>query len=467
MVRRFSMRYTLFLFISDLILVVVALLLATWARMTIPLGLPAPTRHWVLPVPVYLLAVVLWALTFITLNLYDPKRAVHLVGELQTVTAGSLAATLMLSGALYFSYRLVSRLQVLYFAVIYLALIAVFRVALRLLFRDGRRMDTRRVLVVGTDEAALGVGNMIREYAWAGLQLVGYAGDPVPAGTLGGVPVVGGLGDVLHLVEKWDISEVVITLPVQEQQAIRPLIYELQERPLNVRVMPDYFDLAFLQVRVEDFGGMPLITLKEPTLNPFQRIVKRAFDLLVTALLMIPALPLMGLIALAIKLDSPGPVFFPQERIGEGGRVFKMLKFRTMVQDAEARLDEVVTHDENGNIIHKVPNDPRVTRVGRVLRHTSLDELPQLLNVLRGDMSLVGPRPEMPWLVEEYEPWQRKRFEVPQGMTGWWQINGRADRPMHLYTEEDLFYIRNYSLWLDLQIIWRTIGVVLTGRGAY
>jgi lipopolysaccharide/colanic/teichoic acid biosynthesis glycosyltransferase len=171
-------------------------------------------------------------------------------------------------------------------------------------------------------------------------------------------------------------------------------------------------------------------------------------------------LPLFIVIAIAIKLESPGPILYPQKRIGEHGRPFLMLKFRSMVANADKLQDK-------SSVDHKKREDPRVTRVGRFLRRTSLDELPQLLNILRGDMSLVGPRPEMPWLVSKYEPWQRKRFEVPQGLTGWWQINGRADKPMYLHTEDDLFYIRNYSIWLDIQIIIRTVLIIFTGRGAY
>jgi lipopolysaccharide/colanic/teichoic acid biosynthesis glycosyltransferase len=144
-----------------------------------------------------------------------------------------------------------------------------------------------------------------------------------------------------------------------------------------------------------------------------------------------------------------------------------MLKFRTMVRNAEQLQSQVEKRDAEGNLIHKSKDDPRVTKIGKFLRRFSLDELPQLINIVRGDMSLVGPRPEMPYLVEKYQPWQRKRFAVPPGLTGWWQINGRSDKPMHLHTEDDLYYIQNYSIWLDIQILMRTVWVVLVGRGAY
>jgi lipopolysaccharide/colanic/teichoic acid biosynthesis glycosyltransferase len=148
-------------------------------------------------------------------------------------------------------------------------------------------------------------------------------------------------------------------------------------------------------------------------------------------------------------------------------KTFQMYKFRTMVTGADKLLQRVVVKTPDGKLVHKTPHDPRVTRIGRWLRRTSLDELPQLINVIKGEMSLVGPRPELPFLVDHYEPWQRKRFAVPPGITGWWQIRGRSERPMHLHTEDDLYYIQNYSLLLDLQILWKTIGVVLSGRGAY
>lgn len=196
-----------------------------------------------------------------------------------------------------------------------------------------------------------------------------------------------------------------------------------------------------------------------------ERRLKRVFDLLATLVLMVPALPLSLAIALAIALDSRGPIVFRQQRLGENGRRFWMYKFRSMLDGAEEYEPEPAGSGEVG---FKHAGDPRITRVGRWLRRTSLDELPQLLNVLRGEMSLVGPRPELPWIAERfYEPWQYGRLLVPQGMTGWWQVTGRSDRPMYLKTQDDLYYIEHYTFWLDLWILLRTVGAVVKGRGAY
>jgi exopolysaccharide biosynthesis polyprenyl glycosylphosphotransferase len=225
--------------------------------------------------------------------------------------------------------------------------------------------------------------------------------------------------------------------------------------------------MALVHARAEILGGIPLIGLREPVIEGTDRIIKRLFDLLVGGLsVLVAALP-MAVIAFLIRLDSPGPILFRQKRVGENGRLFDMLKFRTMVAEAEELQQTVLVTTDDGKVIHKQKGDPRVTRVGRFLRRYSLDELPQLFNVVRGEMSMVGPRPEMPWLVDKYEPWQRKRFAVPQGLTGWWQVNGRSDKPMHLNTEDDLYYVYNYSLWLDLRILLMTPVAALRGRGAF
>jgi len=196
-------------------------------------------------------------------------------------------------------------------------------------------------------------------------------------------------------------------------------------------------------------------------------MLKRVFDLLFGLVALILTLPVMVLLILIVYLEDGSPVIFRQKRVGRYEQLFEMFKIRTMVKDAEQIQSRMEKRDVDGNLIHKTKDDPRITRVGRLLRRFSLDELPQLFNVLGGTMSLVGPRPELPYLAEKYEPWQRKRFDVLPGITGWWQVNSRSDKPMHLHIEDDLYYIQNYSIWLDLQIILRTIWVVLTGKGAY
>lgn len=200
-------------------------------------------------------------------------------------------------------------------------------------------------------------------------------------------------------------------------------------------------------------------------MNSAQRLQKRLLDLILGGLTMLLALPIMLIVIIAIKIDTRGSALFRQERIGENGRVFRMFKFRTMVVGAEYirhSLDQ-----SSDDISHKYKDDPRVTSIGRFLRRTSLDELPQLFNVLNGDMSLVGPRPELSWIVEQYEPWQHQRFTVPQGMTGWWQINGRSTKPMHLNTQDDIYYIQHYSLRLDFYILLKTAFTVINKNGAY
>jgi len=287
--------------------------------------------------------------------------------------------------------------------------------------------------------------------------------------TYAGGPVLGTLGDVGAIVSQSAVDEVLLALPARTQDKARQIVLALQALPVNVRLVPDVFDLVFIRASVEEFAGIPLIGLREPAIEGPDRVVKRLFDLVVGGLALILLSPVMLVAAFAVRFDSPGPILLRQQRIGEGGRPFQMLKFRTMRVGAEAEEQQLAQETEEGlPIFAKRLNDPRITRVGRVLRRFSIDELPQLSNVLKGDMSLVGPRPELPWMVERYERQHRKRFAVPQGMTGWWQVNGRSDRADYaLRMEDDLYYIRNWSIWLDVRILWMTVGAVLRGEGAY
>ncbi len=299
-----------------------------------------------------------------------------------------------------------------------------------------------------------------------GLHLVGLLDDD-PQAQLNNKTVLGGLDRLRQVIQHENVDDVVVALPRSAHERLNWAVSELHDLSVQVWVIPDYFSLTLHRASVEELAGIPMLNLRAPALSEYQRMTKRAFDVLVTLVSMIAALPAMGIIALLVRLTSPGPIFYRAKRAGENGRIFEMLKFRTMVHNADQLLSQVAMQDPQGNTIFKVQDDPRVTPLGRFLRKTSMDELPQLFNVLRGDMSLVGPRPEMPVLVDQYQPWQRKRFAVPQGMTGWWQIHGRSDKPMHLHTEEDLYYVQHYTIWLDLQIIMKTIWVVLRGKGAY
>lgn len=465
---RIGINYAILSIVIDIVGTVAAVLLAAWLRTTLPwgyslvggTGLHLDFLLWAAP-PV-------WLMIALASSLYDPSRNYKAVDEFQNVVLTVLFFGLAMAGLVYFTERTLSRLMLVYFALSQGLVLVTWRAVAHLLLRvlNGRAYAMRRVLIVGAGEVGLRIAEMIRAHRWTGLDLVGYLDDD-PLKRDNGLRVLGTIDEVRQVVERDGIEEVVVALPPQAYGKLNQLVVDLHEMPVRVRVVPDYFSLALYRATAADFGGVPMISLRDPALNDVQRMVKRLFDLIVGSVLFILSLPIMAVVALAIKLDSAGPVLFLQQRVGENGKLFTMYKFRSMIVEAEKLQAQVNLVTPEGHIVHKVQGDPRVTRVGRVIRKFSLDELPQLLNVLRGDLSLVGPRPELPWLVEMYEPWQRKRFAVPQGVTGWWQVNGRSDKPMHLHTEDDLYYIQNYSLWLDITILWKTLWVALRGRGAY
>ncbi len=452
----------------DILCIVAAVYIAIWVRLNLPFG----RELFVEPgLPLVLgAALILYPLIYLFFSIYDPERSYQSNDEFQRLTAANFVAGLALAGLVYFTERSISRLFLAYFYVINYALVIGWRFIYRALVvqnTNGRR-DLRRVLLIGGGEAAHQAIERLYELAWAGVHMVGYLTDkdPIPL-TQDNIPRLGSLNDASDIVMQQRVDDVLIALPAESYNKVQQLVPYLIDKPCNIWVVPDYFSLLLYGSRVENLGGVSMISLKSPTLTGYQRVVKRIFDLVVGGLTVVITLPLLIIISIAIKLDSPGPVLFKQKRVGENGRVFEMYKFRSMVAGADQKLEDIMQVDEQGNWIHKSPDDPRVTKTGRFIRRTSLDELPQIINVLKGEMSLVGPRPELPVFVANYQTWQQKRFAVPQGMTGWWQINGRSDKPMHLHTEDDLYYIQNYSLFLDIQIIFKTIPVVLQRRGAY
>jgi exopolysaccharide biosynthesis polyprenyl glycosylphosphotransferase len=469
MLERLWRRATRSVLLWDIGLTLAALWLAVHVRGSLPFG-AALERGQLSPPPlIYPAVVLIWGAVFM---LFYPQRSLFehsLTEALGRLMVAIATATLVLAGALYLSYRDVSRLLFVYFAVFDLTLL----LALHLLVWAGLRTrgsaSPGRVLIVGAGRLGRYVSAEIAGRSHGALLVAGYLDDDRDKRAAGvdGLPVFGRTVDIVPVVQDQRIDEVIFALPPEDHRLMERLALRLEQLPVRVHMAPDVLELAFTRTTVESIGGLPLISLREPLLSPPARRSKRLFDIVVSATLLLLLSPLLLLIALLIKLDAPGPALYAAERIGENGRRFRMLKFRTMKVGADAQWQQVATRTADGKLQHKSENDPRITRLGRRLRRTSLDELPQLINVLRGEMSLVGPRPEVPYVVQEYEPWQWRRFAVQPGITGWWQVNGRSDKPMHLNTQDDLYYIQHYSIWLDLKILWRTVGVVFGGKGAY
>ncbi len=469
MLRRFSINFALFSMMLDGISVVCGLWLSAAIRPALnAFSFIRPMRDSVVvPAFLYILFPIVWVIIFSSLSIYDGRKFLRAADELAALFLSTFIASISSAGILYFSYRDVSRALFVVFVAGTFLVCLLWRAFARIYFRAQPQSSaiSRRLLVIGAGPLGQAVGKHIQDSPSENLALIGFVDDGYRAGAE--IASLGNLENVKDLIGTHQITDVVIALPYSAYHKMAEITTCLDDLPVGVWVALGFFDLALYRTNIEDFAGIPMLDLRASAIDDYQRLIKRAFDVFFVLFLLIPALPLMVLSALMIFLEDGRPIIFRQKRVGENGRLFEMLKFRTMVKNAEQLQSQVEKWDAAGNLIHKTKDDPRVTRVGRLLRRLSLDELPQLFNILAGSMSLVGPRPEMPYLVEKYQPWQRKRFAVPPGLTGWWQVSGRSDKPMHLHTEDDLYYIQNYSIWLDLQIIIRTLWVVLIGKGSY
>jgi len=470
MLERSSARYVLYLYVIDIIGTLAALPLARLLRLYLPYGKVLNPEGTALYWPMYVMLVVTWTLTLAMFKVYDPRRFAHTSEELQVTIPALAVATLVFAGALYFSYRGLSRLLYVYFFLVDLLIFSLARWILRRVMVKGGNNHVRATLIVGAGSSGRRVARLLAPWAWTGIQVLGYVDDDVnkTGARFEGAPVLGTLDDTVRLVGERGVSEVIVTLPMGAHKRVTNLVTEIERLPVNIKVVPDYSDIVFYRTTVEQLGDVLFVGIKEPVIGPIDRALKRVFDMCLSLTLLVLLAPVLATIALAVWLTSRGPVFYHSARIGEGGRPFRMHKFRTMVRGAEQTERELVSETDDGRLeFNKRENDPRITAVGRFLRRYSLDELPQLYNVLAGEMSLVGPRPELPSLVERYADWQRKRFGVPQGMTGWWQVSGRGNKAKYLHVEDDLNYIRSYSLLLDVRILLRTVGAVLRGDGAF
>lgn len=343
-----------------------------------------------------------------------------------------------------------------------------------LMRRRTNGLDTQRTVVIGNVRT---VGPMIRQLQQApgeGMRVVGACVSGITNGgdfasEVEGIPVFGYPEEALHAIDLLNAEVVAVSGdPDLSGRALRRLAWSLEERAVDLVVATGLLDVAGPRLSIRPAAGMPLLHVERPAMSGARRVVKRAVDWCLALGLTILALPVLAAIAVAIRIDSPGPVLFRQTRVGARGETFSMLKFRSMCVDAEQRLAQVTSSADAGNaVLFKMRRDPRITRVGGFLRRYSLDELPQLVNVLRGEMSLVGPRPPLPSEVAGYESDAVRRLRVRPGLTGLWQVSGRSDLNWDESLRLDLWYVDNWSLVLDLQIIVRTARAVLRGKGAY
>jgi Undecaprenyl-phosphate glucose phosphotransferase len=437
--------------------VVAASWLAAYGLRFYVVGPPLVTPE-VPPLRDYLLQLVpilmVWAAAFHWFDLYRPRRIGSHVSEWVDIAKASTLGVLVLVAIMRFAFRdyEYSRVVILYFWVLSIVGASLLRAGFREALRGARRRgyNVRRAIVVGGGRPAADVVAMLGRRVDLGIQVLGVLGDKTEADTGRGA-WLGGFEDVRAVLDRHPVDVVFVALPHAEHGRLAGILADIGDDPVTIHLVPDVYGLASLRGGIEEFEAIPFIHLRESPLYGWNRVMKRAFDLLVGGACLLVAAPAMLGIALAIRLGSPGPVLLRQERMGLDGRRFQLLKFRTMRLDAEAATGPVWAR----------PDDDRRTPIGTTLRRFNVDELPQLLNVLRGDMSLVGPRPERPVFVEDFRrriPGYMLRHKVKAGMTGWAQVNGwRGDTSLEKRIEYDLYYIERWSLFFDLKILVQTL----------
>jgi exopolysaccharide biosynthesis polyprenyl glycosylphosphotransferase len=399
-------------------------------------------------------------------GLYRPRARWTVRTEAASIGRATLVLALV-TGTALFAIKMpdVSRLFLLFLFPSQWLITLATRVALRLGFEwlRARGLNTRFVLVVGAGPRGQAFAAKLEGHRELGLRVRGFVDDqdfdlPAPWRQ------IGTLGSIESLLHSEVIDEVAICLPVSRWEETNAIAHLCEEEGKIVRVPMDILDRAFAAGRVEDLDGTPVYSLVSGPDRLAAFVVKRVFDVIIAGLGLVVASPLMIAIAFAVRTGDGSPVFFRQERVGLHGRLFKVIKFRTMVRDAEALLAGLDGTSEVEGAAFKLTNDPRITSTGRFLRRTSLDELPQLWNVIRGEMSLVGPRPALPREVAAYDLWHRRRLSMKPGITGLWQVSARRSPNFDTWAQLDLSYIDRWSLWLDIKILARTVPAALDGR---
>lgn len=412
---------------------------------------------------------VAWSLASWLFNVYDVYRTRPLSTELwriarAVVTVGLLAAA---GSFLVRRFDIPRLLLVLYFAFSLAGLLASRVVARHLAGRVRRNgKNARYYAVVGSGDLAQEVVRSMGTHPEWGFGLAGLILDGEGAEAPAGLPVLGRLDQIGELIERQVLDQVIFALPPARLASVEDAARTCQEQGVAVMVCLDLLHGGIGHMALSQLDGLPALTFSTVPSDPLALAGKRVFDVLVSATVLLLLAPFLAVLTVLIKLDSPGPVFFKQKRVGLNGREFDLYKFRSMVTDAEQRLADLRARNEMSGPVFKMTHDPRVTKIGQFIRKTSLDEFPQFWNVLRGEMSVVGPRPPLPAEVKQYQRWQRRRLSVKPGITCTWQVSGRNNIDFDQWMRLDLHYIDNWSLWQDVQICLKTVPAVLSARGA-
>lgn len=404
------------------------------------------------------------------LHLYEPMRMTSFLHEQRVSAQVCFTSGLLLTGTLYLLHADdIPRSIVLITIALVAVALGLRRLVYRILLyrRFDRGIGTRNVLIVGTGPEAHALRHHLESVRSLGYSFKGFidlCDSPGGAQPSASADVVGALPDLFQQARQHFVDEIFFTARC-DRETVQGVLEQARAHGVDLRVVPDLYNGLAWNSPVEYIGQFPTIPLHCGHVPEIGLLFKRCFDIVFSAAVLLLLLPLLAVLAIAIKLDSPGPVFYSSERIGKKGRVFCCTKFRTMVRDAEQRRSEILHMNERDNVLFKISNDPRITRVGRWLRKYSLDELPQFWNVLKGEMSVVGPRPPLAGEVKEYKLSHLRRLDVTPGITGLWQVQGRQDPSFASYVSLDVTYIDNWSVWLDFKIVMRTIGVMFAGTG--
>jgi exopolysaccharide biosynthesis polyprenyl glycosylphosphotransferase len=386
-------------------------------------------------------------------------------------TATTVGVVVLIVVSLAFNPLSYSRLIYLYTAVLVTMLLAVSRglIALARGYLRAYGIGVRHVLLIGVGDVGRMVMRTIAARPDLDYQLVGFLDDNPSKGStdIGPFRALGPIQNCATVLEEAPVDHVIICLPWQSHRTTQRLLHLCEQSGVRAQVVPDFFQMTRDQFQVEELNGIPLISKRAVAITGWNFVIKRVTDLLLGGLLALLLGPVMLIIALAIKLDTRGSVFYAQKRVGRNGKVFDCYKFRSMVDGADQMVDSLSAMNEASGPLFKVREDPRRTRTGRFLRRWSLDELPQLWNVLRGEMSIVGPRPNLPGEVAQYQEWHKKRLLVSPGITGLWQVSGRSDLTFDEMVLLDVYYVENWNVFFDFSIMLRSLPAVLRARGAY